>query len=81
MLINKHSGMKILLSVALLLFTWLSIEAQPNTIPGSYTNIKYDEGDRRSMTFRARSLSSLPFSFSITTMLLTRSLMVSRALL
>ncbi|HAQ18899.1 MAG TPA: hypothetical protein DCR40_06640 [Prolixibacteraceae bacterium] len=38
--------MKKLLSVAFVLFTWLSLNAQPHTIPGSYTNIKYDESNR-----------------------------------
>ena len=37
--------MKNLLSIALLLFTWISIKAQP-IIPGSYSNIKYDESNR-----------------------------------
>jgi chitodextrinase len=38
--------MKKLLSIAFVLFTWLSLNAQPHTIPGSYTNIKYDESNR-----------------------------------
>lgn len=38
--------MKKLLSVAFVLFTWISLNAQPNSIPGSYTNIKYDESNR-----------------------------------
>ena len=38
--------MKKLLSVTLVLFIWLSLKAQLNPIPGSYSNIKYDESNR-----------------------------------
>ena len=38
--------MKKLLSVVLVLFVWNSTIAQTNTVPDSYTNIRYDESNR-----------------------------------